>query len=76
MNDQLKDDTAVAAAHAVVERFPICLLPAEREAALDGVTQVFRAALEAYDCFRAEGCSSAGPPCFWHETSNADPEPL
>lgn len=76
MNDQLKHDTAVAAAHAAADHFPGCLLPAEREAAVDGCARVVRAALDAYDHFRPADWPPAARPGCGDETAAGDPEPL
>jgi hypothetical protein len=77
MNDQLKRDTAVAAAHAVAEFFPGCLLAEERDLVLNACTQVVRAALDAYDHFRdAEAGSDAQAVCVCDEACHTTDEPL
>lgn len=75
MNDQLKHDTAVAAAHAVAEIFPGCLLPEERDLALNACAQVIRAALDAYDHFR-DADSDARAVCVCDEPCRTVDEPL
>ncbi|MFO0849908.1 MAG: hypothetical protein U0871_15335 [Gemmataceae bacterium] len=75
MNDQLKHDTAVAAAHAVAELFPGCLIADERELALSACAQVVRAALDAYDHFRDAG-SDARAVCVCDEACHVVDEPL
>ncbi len=77
MTDQLKQDTAVAAAHAAIELLPGCLLPAERDEALCSFTQVVHAALDAYDHFRVqENSLEPHAECACHESCCFEPEAL
>jgi len=77
MNDQLKHDTAVAAARAAVEALPECLLLDERDKALTGFTRVVHAALDAYDHFRAQETDpKSHAECACRETDRFEPEAL